>query len=285
MTGIPDIELSSGCRIPVLGMGTASGPIAPPEVVASVVIDAIKLGYRHLDTASFYQSEGPVGRAISEAVRRGLITSRSELHVTSKLWCTDAHHDLVLPALHKTLKTLGLGYLDLYLIHMPGRLKHGEITFACKQEDLLPFDIRTTWEAMEKCQRLGLVKFICVSNFSSKKLSELLSHGTISPAVNQVEMRPYWQQKELRDFCAKNGIHVSAYSPLGGKGTISLRWAFEQGVSFVPKSFNKGRMKENMEICRRSVASHKERYSQVSMWFHLMGNTKPWLNYGTEIIS
>ncbi|KAF9624387.1 hypothetical protein IFM89_010775, partial [Coptis chinensis] len=141
-------------------------------------------------------------------------------------------------------------------------------------EDLIPFDIRTTWEAMEKCQRLGLVKSIGVSNFSSKKLSELLSNATISPAVNQVEMHPYWQQKELRDFCAKNGIHVSAYSPLGGKGTvwrsnllfdtkeiqqiahakgkstaqIILRWAFEQGVSFVSKSFHKGRMKENMEI-------------------------------------
>ncbi|KAF9624386.1 hypothetical protein IFM89_010774 [Coptis chinensis] len=104
MTGIPDITLSSGCMIPVLGMGTTSGPIPPLEVVESAVINIIKLGYRHLDTASFYQSEGPVGCAISEAVRRGLISSRSELHVTSKLWCTDAHHDLVLPALHKTFK-------------------------------------------------------------------------------------------------------------------------------------------------------------------------------------
>lgn len=260
--------------MPVLGFGTATDPIPSPELIESAILDALELGYRHFDTASVYQSEAPLGRAIAEAIQRGLIASRDQLFITSKLWCTDAHHDLVLPALHKTLKTLGLDYLDLYLIHWPVRLG-GEMKLSFEADELLLFDVKGTWDAMEECQRLGLTKSIGVSNFTPVELSELLAHATIPPAVNQVEMHPYWQQKELREFCASyNNIHVSAYSPLGGKGAfwgadlvldsndigqiaqangrstaqVCLRWAFEQGVSFLPKSFNKRRMKENMEI-------------------------------------
>ncbi|KAL5717006.1 3''-deamino-3''-oxonicotianamine reductase [Ranunculus cassubicifolius] len=276
MGGIPELVLNSGKKIPVLGFGTAASPLPPPEVLESSIIDAIELGYRHFDTASVYGTEATLGRAISEALRRGLVSCREELFITSKLWCTDADHDLAVPALNRTLKALGLEYLDLYLIHWPVRLKgEMELFLGFKEENIMPFDVKGTWLGMEECQRLGLTRSIGVSNFSVEELSELVTHATIPPAVNQVEMHPYWQQRELRDFCAKNrGIQVSAYSPLGGKGTfwgsnmildskdieqiaeakgkstaqVCLRWAFQQGVSFIAKSFNEGRMKENMDI-------------------------------------
>ncbi|KAJ9708656.1 hypothetical protein PVL29_000602 [Vitis rotundifolia] len=135
-------------------------------------------------------------------------------------------------------------------------------------------DYASVWKDLEDCQKLGLTKAIGVSNFSSKKLDDLLRIAKIPPAVNQVEMNPLWQQKKLREFCAEKGIHITAYSPLGARGTpwggdrvmecqvlkeiaqargktiaqVCLRWIYEQGVSVVVKSFNKERMKENLEI-------------------------------------
>ncbi|KAF9624743.1 hypothetical protein IFM89_013281 [Coptis chinensis] len=256
MRMVNETTLSSGHIMPLLGMGTAAFPEPPPELVESSVIAAIELGYRHFDTASAYQSEPPLGRAISEALRRGLVTSRSELFVTTKLWPGHAHPDLVLPALRESLGTLELDYVDLYLIHFHVRFNVKEISLtSATKKDLLPLDVKGTWQAMEECQRLGLAKSIGVSNFSCKKLSQLLDYATIPPAVNQVEMHPLWQQRKLRDYCAEKGIHVSAFSPLGGKGAfwgsnavfdseqikqiaqakgksvaqICLRWAFENG--------------------------------------------------------
>ncbi|PIA64039.1 hypothetical protein AQUCO_00201379v1 [Aquilegia coerulea] len=245
------IVLNSGHKMPLLGMGTAADPLPPSELLESSVISAIELGYRHFDTAAVYQSEQPLGRAISEALRRGLMANRGELFITTKLWCGHAHPDLVVPALRLSLEALELDYVDLYLIHFPARFNLTEKSFNEKKDDLLPFDMEGTWQAMEKCYELGLAKSIGVSNFSCKKLSKLLDSAIVPPAVNQVEMHPLWQQKKLRDFCAEKGIHVSAYSPLGGKGAkwgICLRWALEHGVSIIPKSFNKERLKENMEI-------------------------------------
>ncbi|CAD5191461.1 unnamed protein product [Musa acuminata subsp. malaccensis] len=215
----PQVVLNSGRRMPVLGMGTATYPVPPDETTTTAVIDAIGLGYRHLDTASVYCSERAVGRAIATALERGLIGSRDELFVTTKLWCTDMHADRVVPALQESLRTLGLEYIDLYLIHYPVRLK-GEKRMVFTGEDMIPLDMPTVWEAMEKCQSLGLAKSIGVSNFTCKKLADLLNHARIPPAVNQVEVNPIWQQRKLRDFCSEKGIHVSAYSPLGAVGVL-----------------------------------------------------------------
>ncbi|KAJ4960084.1 hypothetical protein NE237_019994 [Protea cynaroides] len=274
MSGTPVTNLNTGRKMPLLGMGTAAFPLAATELVESSIVTAIELGYRHFDTASVYETEASLGRAISEAIRRGLIGSRDELFVTSKLWCGYAHPDFVLQGLHESLKDLGLGYVDLYLIHFPACLKRTQKSFLVNKDNLLPLDVKGTWAAMEECQRLGLARSIGVSNFSCKKLTGLLAHATIPPAVNQVEMHPLWQQRKLRECCTEKGIHVSAYSPLGGKeclwgssavmdsvelkdiaqakgksiAQVCLRWAFEQGVSFLPKSFNKDRLKENMEI-------------------------------------
>jgi D-galacturonate reductase len=164
--------------------------------------------------------------------------------------------------------------VDLYLIHWPLRLKGDIVKLPIPKECIFPIDIRPLWTKMEECQNLGLTKAIGVSNFSSKRLDEILSFAKIPPAVNQVEMNPVWQQKELTKFCREKNIQISAYSPLGSFGTswgdnrvmhceilqeiarskgkstaqIALRWLHEQGVTIVTKSFNEARMRENLKI-------------------------------------
>ncbi|KAL8159917.1 hypothetical protein V2J09_001454 [Rumex salicifolius] len=270
---IPESTLNSGVAIPLVGFGTAAYPFKP-ENVKEAVVKAIDLGYRHFDTAALYQTEKPVGEAIKEAIKLGLIKSRQELFITSKLWCSDAHPQLVLPALQTSLRNLGLEYLDLYLIHWPMSSKPGEYEIFMEKEDMMAIDLGGVWEAMEESQKLGLAKSIGVSNFSCKKLQDLLDLAAIPPAVNQVEMNPFWQQKQLREFCKEKGVHISAYSPLGANGSpwgtslvinsdvihnialskgksvaqVCLRWAYEQGVSVLVKSFNQERMRQNLDI-------------------------------------
>ncbi|KAJ6976934.1 methylecgonone reductase isoform X2 [Populus alba] len=249
-TEIPEVLLSSGHKMPLIGMGTVAVPLPPPETLVPVFINAIESGYRHFDSAALYGSEESLGQAVAEALDRGLLSSREDLSITSKLWCPDAHRDLVLPALKKSLQRLRLEYVDLYLIHMPARVKQEVEGLNFSEEDLLPFDIKGTWEAMEECSRLGLCKSI------------------------GVEMNAVWQQKKLVELCKEKGIHVSAWSPLGANGAswgslavmespilkeiaaakeksvsqIALRWIHEQGASVIVKSFNKERMKLNLQI-------------------------------------
>ncbi|XP_073135645.1 non-functional NADPH-dependent codeinone reductase 2-like [Henckelia pumila] len=272
---IPEINLNSGTgKIPVLGFGTASDPPADSETRKRAVLEDIQVGYRHFDTASLYNSEKPLGEAVVEAVNSGLIKSREELFITSKLWCSDAHGQYVLPALMETLKNLDMGYVDLYLIHWPVSAKPGKREYPIKEDDFLPMDFGTVWAAMEECQRTCLTKSIGVSNFTCKQLREILDMAKIPPAVNQVEVNPCWQQKKLREFCVERRIVVVAYSVLGSIGTfygservmesevlkqiaetkgktiaqVCLRWAYEQGVGVLVKSFNKERMKQNADI-------------------------------------
>ncbi|CAL9208728.1 deoxymugineic acid synthase 1-like [Musa acuminata AAA Group] len=275
MVTIPEVMLSSGAKpMPLIGLGTAVYPFAASETMRAAILRAIELGYRHFDTAAIYRSEEPLGEAIAEAVRSGAIESRDELFITSKLWCSDAHGHLVLPALQRTLRNLQLDYLDLYLIHWPVSTKPGKYEVPMPKEDLLPIDLSSVWKAMEQCQRFGLTRSIGVSNFSTEKLETLLSIANIPPAVNQVEVNPLWQQQKLRELCVAKGIQVCAYSPLGAKGTmwgqdwvmncdvikdiaaakgktlaqICLRWVHEQGDCVLAKSFNEKRMLENLDI-------------------------------------
>ncbi|KAI9390545.1 hypothetical protein POPTR_008G193100v4 [Populus trichocarpa] len=224
---IPEVVLvsSDGRKMPVLGMGTSASPLEGSDETKTAILQAIEIGHRHFDTATLYLTEEPLGEAISEALSRGLIKSRDELFITSKLWCSDAHGDLVLPALKKSLRNLQLEYLDLYLIHWPVSSRSGTYEFPINKGDLLPMDFKSVWEAMQECQDLGLTKSIGVSNFSCKKLSDILAFAKIPPAVNQV----------------------------------CLRWAFEQGVCVVLKSFNKGRMKENLEILNWTLSEEESR--------------------------
>ncbi|KAI6685967.1 hypothetical protein NL676_031880 [Syzygium grande] len=218
---IPETQLNtSGKAIPLLGFRTAEFRFGSSDNVKEHLLHVIQLGYRHFDSASVYLSEQPLGEAVADALELGLINSREELFITTKLWCSDAHGDRIVPALQRSIKNLRLEYVDLYLVHFPVSSKPGECEFPVKKEDLLPFDYEGVWKAMEECQKLGLAKSIGVSNFSCKKLEKVLSIAEVPPAVNQVEMNPLWQQQKLRDFCKEKGIHVSAYSPLGAKGTL-----------------------------------------------------------------
>ncbi|CAN1151310.1 Non-functional NADPH-dependent codeinone reductase 2 [Linum perenne] len=188
-TSVPEVILSSsGRRMPLLGMGTATSPLIGSGATKSAVVHAIELGYRHFDTATLYQTEEPLGEAIAEAIELGLIKSRDELFVTSKLWCSDAHPDLVLLALQKSLHHLQLEYLDLYLIHWPVSSRPGTYEFPIKKEDFMAMDFEGVWGAMEECQKMGLTKNIGVSNFTCKKLTDLLAIAKIPPAVNQVSV-------------------------------------------------------------------------------------------------
>ncbi|TQE05742.1 hypothetical protein C1H46_008648 [Malus baccata] len=273
---IPEVVLASstGSRsMPVIGFGTAADKLQP-HVLKTAVVEAIKLGYRHFDTASMYGSEQTLGEAIQEALGLGLVASRDQVVVTSKLWITDAHPHLVIPALHKSLQNLQLKYLDLYLIHWPISAKPGTLVYPLNAGDLMPMDFKAVWAAMEECQRLGLTKSIGLSNFSTKKIENILSFATIPPSVNQVEMNPLWQQKKLRDFCKTNGIIVTAFSPLGGIGScwgsnhvfeskvlqeiakergktiaqVCIRWVYQAGATLAVKSYNKERLKQNVDI-------------------------------------
>eukprot|EP00249_Psilotum_nudum_P020476 c27721_g1_i1 orf=168-1124(+) len=264
--------LNNGARIPLIGFGTLSSSASPEDAKASISA-AIEVGYRHFDTASVYKnSEIPLGQALADAFKAGLLI-REDVFVTSKLWCSDNHPEDVIPAIRKSLSALQLDYLDLYLIHFPLRTKKG-VRFPPKEDDFLPVDINATWQVMENCVELGLTKAIGVSNFSSKKLHELINSAKITPAVNQVEMHPRWQQRKLLEYCNKANIHVSAWSPLGAPSTawgtlmvlehpvikeiaikhgrtpaqVVLRWGVEQGVSVLPKSYNRKRMLENFQI-------------------------------------
>ncbi|CAI9113248.1 OLC1v1013821C1 [Oldenlandia corymbosa var. corymbosa] len=272
---IPEIVLNSGHKMPVIGYGCGGSKAPPMEELISVYVKAMEIGYRHFDTASFYGTEEALGKAVAKALEIGLIQNRDELFITSKLWITHTHHDLVLPALKQTLQRLGLEYLDLYLIHMPLRVKQEANAFELKEGDGLPFDMLGTWKAMEDCYKSGLTKSVGVSNFSCEKISKILENATIPPAVNQVEMNVGWQQRKLMPFCKEKGIQVCAYSPLGAYGKsiygsnavmeneilkdiaasksktisqVALRWIYEQGVTPIVKSFNAERMKQNLQI-------------------------------------
>ncbi|XP_039820007.1 deoxymugineic acid synthase 1-D-like isoform X4 [Panicum virgatum] len=205
-----------GQPMPAVGLGTASHPFVEEEVRAAV-LTALELGYRHIDTAALYASERVVGKAMAEAVQRGIVVSREELFVTSKVWCTQCHPELMLPSLKESLQNLQMEYVDLYLIHWPMAVKPSKPHFPMKREDIVPMDLSGVWKAMEECHRLGLAKMIGVSNFTTKKLQELLAIAKIPPAINQVELNPTWQQKKLIDFCKGKSIQVAAYSPLGGQ--------------------------------------------------------------------
>eukprot|EP01018_Ginkgo_biloba_P024806 Gb_31083 [translate_table: standard] len=262
--------LNTGATIPLIGLGTVALSQEKHEIKAAVST-ALQVGYRHFDTASVYGSEHALGEALNEAFQSGVV-KRDEVFVNSKLW-NDAHDDPV-SALKTSLEKLQLEYLDLYLVHWPVKFRKGANPFQPKEEDFLPLDLKSTWRGMEQCVELGLTKAIGLSNFSCKKIEDLLSYAKIPPAVDQVEMHPVWQQKKLRDYCSKMNILVSAWSPLGAPGTywgsnavidnpvihhiakihgkspaqVSLRWGLEQGVSMIPKSYNKGRITENFQI-------------------------------------
>jgi alcohol dehydrogenase (NADP+) len=276
------LTLNNSNKIPQLGLGTWK---SEKGQVAAAVKYALKIGYRHIDCAPVYANEKEVGLALGESFAEGII-KREDIFITSKLWNNQHGRADVVPALKQTLQDLQLDYLDLFLIHWPVAFKK-EVSWATKGEEFIPLSelpLIETWSGMEQAVDQGLVKSIGVSNFSQVKLENLRVNGTIQPSVNQVECHPYLQQEELLAYCQRNGMGLTAYSPLGsGDRTSSLKqenepllfensvlqqiaqkhqatpaqilikWAIERGTVVIPKSVSPQRIKENFEALQISL--------------------------------
>ena len=234
MSNVKSISIANqSTSLPSVGLGLWK--IANADA-ASLVQQAISVGYRHLDSACDYGNEREVGDGIRKAIDDKR-TTREQLWITSKLWNTYHHPKHVRPALERTLRDLQVDYLDLYLIHFPITLKHVPIETryppgwfydpsapSPKMEiDTVP--IADTWGAMEEIHRAGLVRHIGVSNFGCSLIRDLLSTASIRPAVLQVESHPYLTQEKLLRYCRQEQIAYTAFSPLGAGSYIPLGMA------------------------------------------------------------
>lgn len=243
MMNIPTLTIGADGQMPCIGLGLWK---IEKQQVVDVVVEAIRLGYRHLDSACDYGNEKEVGEGIRRAIDEGLCT-REDLWVTSKLWNTYHHPDHVVMAMDQTLEDLGLDYLDLYLVHFPIAMEF--VPFQTRYppewlydpDDRMPM-IRTaavplqdTWRAMEALVDSGLSRYIGVCNYGVSLMRDLLNYARIAPAVLQVESHPYLTQDKLMRFCAEQDVSVTAFSPLAALSYLELGMA-EPGDSVLEQA-------------------------------------------------
>lgn len=243
-TGQPVVTLNNGVDIPALGFGVWQ--MEDLKECENAVIKAIQTGYRMIDTAAIYQNETAVGTAV-----RNSGVNRDELFITSKVWVQDHGYEKAKDAFQRTLNRLQMDYLDMYLIHWP----YG--------------DFLGTWKALEELYQEGKIKAIGVCNFTIEKLEELKGNSTILPVINQIELHPVFQQKELQVYDRENNIITQPWSPLGNGNAnllsntdleaiaekyaktvaqVILRWHLQEGFVVIPKSVTPSRIEENFNV-------------------------------------
>ncbi len=214
-TNIPYRTLSSGAKMPAIGLGTFGSDKYGPAEVAAAVREAASVGYRHFDCASVYRNEAEVGQALQNVVSDGV--DRESLWITSKVW-NDRHHE-VGQSCEQSLADLQLEYLDLYLVHWPFPNSHGPgVSVDSRDPHAVPFiheQFMETWRQMERLQKRGLVRHIGTSNMTVSKLTGVLRDASMPPAANEMEIHPHFQQPELFDFCVQNQILPIGYCPIG----------------------------------------------------------------------
>ncbi|MFC7062716.1 aldo/keto reductase [Halobacillus seohaensis] len=243
MSLIDTVTLQNGLKMPQIGLGVYK--VEEGEEVYQTVKSALDIGYRHIDTASFYENEEGVGKAVQESG-----VARDELFITTKVWNDEQGYEETLEAFTRSLQKLEMDYVDLYLIHWP-----------------VPNKFKQSWKALEKLYQDGKVRAIGVSNFMEHHLEELLKDAEIRPMVNQVEFHPELYQEDLLDYCQQREIQLEAWSPLGrgrylddpvlkqladkyGKTSaqIILKWELQHGIVTIPKSSHKDRQQENADL-------------------------------------
>jgi diketogulonate reductase-like aldo/keto reductase len=253
VTSVPNLQLNNGVQIPALGLGVFQ---TPPDETTAAVAEALRVGYRHIDTAAAYGNEREVG----EGIRRSGVP-RDRIFIETKIWINDYGFDETLHGFEKSAKKLGVEQLDLLILHQA-----------------LPSAFDKTlaaYRALEKLLADGKVRAIGVSNFMPEHIERLLAETDIVPAVNQIEVHPYFQQSDLQRLHEQHGILTQAWSPIGGitfyrgNGTSSLedptilavakahaksaaqvmlRWGLQQGRSVIPKSVKPARIAENFDV-------------------------------------
>jgi diketogulonate reductase-like aldo/keto reductase len=254
MTVVPDVTLNNGVEMPVLGFGVFQ---TPPDETRAAVEAALAAHYRHIDTAAAYNNERQVGEAL-----RNSGVPRSEVFVETKIWITDYGYDETLHGFDKSAGKLGLDQIDLLILHQA-----------------LPSEFDKTlaaYRALETLLKDGKVRAIGVSNFMVEHLTRLLEVATVGPAVNQIEVHPYFQQREVQAFGRQHAILTQAWSPIGGitfyrdsghtstledpvilgiarahaksPAQVMLRWHLQEGRSVIPKSTNPQRIAENIDV-------------------------------------
>ncbi|RXM38227.1 aldo/keto reductase [Chryseobacterium sp. CH21] len=243
-TGQPVVTLNNGVDIPALGFGVWQ--MEDLKECENAVIKAIHAGYRMIDTAAIYQNETAVGAGVKNSS-----VNRDELFITSKVWVQDHGYEKTKSAFQRTLDRLQMDYLDMYLVHWP----YG--------------DFLGTWKALEELYHEGKIKAIGVCNFTIEKLEELKANSSVLPVINQIELHPVFQQKELQVYDRENNIVTQPWSPLGngnasllsnpdlkaiaekyGKtvAQVILRWHLQEGFVVIPKSVTPSRIEENFNV-------------------------------------